>query len=83
MSSAPSDQSSQPSGNEQRAVGESVIDEISVNSFPKQSAASVKGLDAAADIKSITLNMGLILYCIEIKAERFVNTSGAGLKNAD
>jgi len=27
--------------------------------------------------------MGLILYCIEIKAERFVNNSGAGLKNAD
>ncbi len=47
------------------------------------SSASVKDLDAPADINSITFNMGLILYCIEIKAERLVNNSGAGLKNAD
>jgi hypothetical protein len=43
----------------------------------------LKNLDAPADIETITKNMGLILNCIEIKAERFVNNSGAGLKNAD
>jgi hypothetical protein len=56
---------------------------ISVNDLSDPSVTSVKELELPADIKLITMNMGLILKCIEIEVERFVNNSGARLKNAD